>query len=169
MAYGASSIHTLDKAVPCWRLQQIRFTYDFFWLWDLRASSVWRWDCTVSAASRQVGIFGWLVMMRFSCCIIQRCDEFIPGRCNLLIVSNRPCHDWCKISGSWFARASNSRCTVLASYENARGRVVDDTDPDALKNDVFGFFWMNSHPGHTAEKTRITCDVSALQDALSHL
>lgn len=30
MAYGASSIHTLDKAVLCWRLQEIRFTYDVF-------------------------------------------------------------------------------------------------------------------------------------------
>ena len=59
--------------------------------------------------------------------------------------------------------ARNSRCTVVASYENARGRVVDDTDTHARITTCLGSF------GWTAEKARIACDVSALQDALSHI
>ena len=57
--------------------------------------------------------------------------------------------------------ARNSRCTVVASYENARGRVVDDTDTQITT--CLGSF------GWTAEKAWIACDVSALQDALSHI
>lgn len=36
--------------------------------------------------------------------------------------------------------ARNSRCTVVASYENARERVVDDTDTDALITTCLGSF-----------------------------
>ena len=114
----------------------------FFWLWDLRASSIWRWDCTVFAASRQVGI---LLACNDEIVMFQKLKvfEFIPGRFDVLIVSNRPCHDWRKISGSWFARGgpqlSMYSCSELWKRTGKGGGWHGHSDYD-----VFGFFWMNS-------------------------